>query len=159
MSFDAYNESDVLIAAVERYFERTGHYPERILADKIYRNRNNLAYCREHRIRLSGPSLGRPKKNAVTDRKTEYKDNADRIAVERAFALAKQKYGLGLITSRLDETTRSSIALSVIAIILFHLYPCLFKTMSESSPHFLPDLPAACFPQSLPLTVHVSAAY
>ena len=111
MSFDAYNESDVLIAAVERYFERTGHYPERILADKIYRNRNNLAYCREHRIRLSGPSLGRPKKNAVTDRKTEYKDNADR----REFALEKQKYGLGLITSRLDETTRSSIALSVIA--------------------------------------------
>lgn len=55
------------------------------------------------------------RKNAVTDRKTEYKDNADRIAVERAFALAKQKYGLGLITSRLDETTRSSIALSVIA--------------------------------------------
>ena len=64
---------------------------------------------------MSGPSLGRPKKNAGTDKKTEYKDNADRIAVERAFALAKQKYGLGLITSRLDETTRSSIALSVIA--------------------------------------------
>lgn len=115
MSFDAYNESDVLIEAVKRYFERTGHYPERILADKIYRNRNNLAYCREHGIRLSGSSLGRPKKNAGTDKKTEYKDNADRIAVERAFALAKQKYGLGLITSRLDKTTRCSIALSVIA--------------------------------------------
>ena len=109
MSFDAYNESDVLIAAAERYFERTGHYPERILADKIYRNRNNLVYCREHGIRLSGPSSGRPKKNATTDRKTEYEDNADRIAVERAFALAKQKYGLGLITSRLDETTRNGI--------------------------------------------------
>lgn len=107
MSFDAYNESDVLIAAAEWYFERTGHYPERILADKIYRNRNNLVYCREHGIRLSGSSLGRPKKNVTTDRKTEYEDNADRIAVERAFALAKQKYGLGLITSRLDETTRS----------------------------------------------------
>lgn len=127
MSFDAYNESDVLIAAAERYFERTGHYPERILADKIYRNRNNLAYCREHRIRLSGPSLGRPKKNAVTDRKTEYRDNADRIAVERAFALAKQKYGLGLITSRLDETTRSSIALSVIAINLDRISRSLLR--------------------------------
>lgn len=115
LSFDAYNESDVLIAASERYFERTGHYPERILADKIYRNRNNLAYCRGHGIRLSGPALGRPKKNAQTDKKTEYKDNADRIAVERAFALAKQKYGLGLITGRLDETTRCSIVLSVIA--------------------------------------------
>ena len=103
------------IAAAEQYFERTGHYPERILADKIYRNRNNLVYCREHGIRLSGPSLGRPKENATTDRKTEYEDNADRIAVERAFALAKQKYRLGLITSRLDETTGSSIVLSVIA--------------------------------------------
>ena len=45
----------------------------------------------------------------------EYRDNADRVAVERAFALAKQKYGLGLITNRLDATTRCSIALSVIA--------------------------------------------
>ena len=35
--------------------------------------------------------------------------------MERAFALAKQKYGLGLITSRLDKTTRCSIELSVIA--------------------------------------------
>lgn len=25
--FEAYNESDVLITAVERYHERTGHYP------------------------------------------------------------------------------------------------------------------------------------
>ena len=115
LSFDAYNESDVLIAAAERYIERTGHYPERILADKIYRNRNNLSYCREHGIRLSGPALGRPKKNAGTDKKTEYRDNADRVAVERAFAIAKQKYGLGLITSRLDKTTRCSTALSVIA--------------------------------------------
>ena len=61
-SFDAYNESDVLIGAVERYYKRTGHYPERVLADKIYRNRNNLGYCREHGIRLSGPALGRPKR-------------------------------------------------------------------------------------------------
>lgn len=45
MSFDSYNESEVLIAVVEQYFERTGHCSERILADKIYRNRNNLAYC------------------------------------------------------------------------------------------------------------------
>ena len=91
MSFDAYNESDVLITAVERYVERTGHYPERILADKIYRNRNNLAYCREHRIRLSGPSLGRPKKNAVTDRKTEYKDNADRICSGKSICPCETK--------------------------------------------------------------------
>lgn len=33
MSFDAYNESDVLINAVERYRVHTGRYPERVLAD------------------------------------------------------------------------------------------------------------------------------
>ena len=37
-SFNAYNESDVLIGAVENYYRRTGYYPQRILADKIYRN-------------------------------------------------------------------------------------------------------------------------
>ena len=114
-SFDAYNESDVLISAVERYKGRTGHYPVRILADKIYRNRENLAYCKAHGIRLSGPALGRPKKNPDEDRKTEYQDAVDRIGVERSFSLAKRCFGLGLITTKLDTTTRSSIVLSIIA--------------------------------------------
>ena len=114
VSFDAYNESDVLIGAIERYKERTGHYPERALADKIYRNRDNLAYCRLHGIRLSGPSLGRPRKNVAADKKTEYVDNADRIEVERTFSLAKRCYGLGIIKTKLDSTTRSSIALSIL---------------------------------------------
>jgi len=114
LSFDAYNESDVLIGAIERYRERTGHYPERALADKIYRNRENLAFCKLHGIRLSGPSLGRPRKDAVVDKKCEYIDNADRVEVERSFSLAKRCYGLGKITTKLDVTTRSSIALSIL---------------------------------------------
>ena len=69
LSFDAYNESDVLTDAFERYKERTGHYPQRVLADKIYRNRENLSFCRQKGIRLSGPALGRPGKNAVADKK------------------------------------------------------------------------------------------
>lgn len=32
MSYEAYNESDVLIGAVERYAKREGHYPERAFA-------------------------------------------------------------------------------------------------------------------------------
>lgn len=115
LSFEAYNESEVLREAVERYKERTGHYPRRVLADKIYRNRSNLSYCKERGIRLSGPSLGRPKKDVETDRKTEYTDNADRVEVERAFSLAKRRYGLGCVVTRLTETTKSSIALSIIA--------------------------------------------
>ena len=64
-SFDAYNEATTLQEAIERYREREGHYPRRVLADKIYRNRDNLNYCKLHGIRLSGPALGRPKKTNV----------------------------------------------------------------------------------------------
>ena len=90
------------------------HYPERALADKIYRNRENPTYCKLHSIRLSGPSLGRPRKNVVIDKKTEYMYNADRVEVERSFSLAKRCYGLGRIMLKLDSTTRSSIVLSIL---------------------------------------------
>ena len=59
-SFDAYNESATLKDVAERFKERTGHYPERVLADQIYRTRENRSFCKENGIRLSGPKLGRP---------------------------------------------------------------------------------------------------
>lgn len=114
ISFEAYNESEVLTDVIDRYKQRTGRYPERVLADKIYRNRSNLTYCKERGIRLSGPALGRPRKDAVVDKKTEYCDNTDRVEVERAFSLAKGSYGLGLIRTRLEDTTRGSIILSIL---------------------------------------------
>ena len=115
LSFDAYNESDVLKTALENYRERTGHYPERVLADQIYRNRDNINICKKWHIRLSGKALGRPKKIPAVDKKTEYQDNVDRIEVERKFSLAKRKFGLGLIRTKLENTTKSSILLTIIA--------------------------------------------
>ncbi len=121
LSFDAYNESDVLIGAIESYNQRTGHYPERVLVDQIYRNRNNRAYCREKGIRISGPALGRPKQLSKEEKLRSYIDNTDRIEVERGFSLAKRCYGMGLIKTKLDTTTRSSIALSILAMNVNHL--------------------------------------
>ncbi len=115
LSFDAYNESDVVKTALENYRERTGHYPERVLADQIYRNRDNINFCKKWHIRLSGKALGRPKKIPAVDKKTEYQDNVDRIEVERKFSLAKRKFGLGLIRTKLENTTKSSILLAIIA--------------------------------------------
>lgn len=117
LSFDAYNENKVLTTAIENYKERTGHYPERVLADQIYRNKDNISFCTRHGIRLSGKRLGRPKKNVDTAvrKKTEHKDNTDRIEVERKFSLAKRKFGLGLLVTKREDTTKSSIVLSVIA--------------------------------------------
>lgn len=115
LCFDAYNECDVLTGAIERYRERTGHYPERVLVDQIYRNRGNRAYCKKYGIRISGPALGRPHALSAEEKKQAYADNTDRIEVERGFSLAKRCYGLGLLKTKLDITTRSSIALSILA--------------------------------------------
>ena len=114
LSFDAYNESSTLIEAIERYKERTGSYPERVLADKIYRNRDNLNYCKEFNIRLSGPALGRPKKDEIRNKRQDYIDEGERIEVERKFSLAKRKCGMGMIMTKLPETGMHSIAMSII---------------------------------------------
>jgi len=127
LSFDAYNESDVLKTALENYRERTGHYPERTLADQIYINRDNINFCKKWHIRISGKALGRPKKHPDVDKKTEYQDNVDRIEVERKFSLAKRKFGLGLIRTKLDNTTKSSILLAIIAMNVDRLSSLLIR--------------------------------
>ena len=121
ISFEAYNESTCLIEAIERFKERTGYYPERVLADQIYRTRENRSYCKEHGIRLSGPKLGRPSATAKVDKKQEYQDNTDRIEVERTFSLSKRCYGMSCITTKLEETQLTSIALSVFVTNLFRI--------------------------------------
>jgi hypothetical protein len=122
--FDAYNESGLLCSEIERYRERNGYYPKRVLADKIYRNRENLKYCSERGIRLSGPALGRRPLGFVPDKKGEYRDKCERIEVERAFSLAKRKYGLGTVYTRLKETTIGAIALSIMVLNLNKVLFC-----------------------------------
>lgn len=73
-SFDAYSEAGNLKVMAERFRGREGHYSVRILTDKIYRNRDNLSYCKKHDIRLSGPALGRPKKGEIRNKTQDYQD-------------------------------------------------------------------------------------
>ena len=115
-SFDAYNEAGNLQEMTERFREREGHYPSRILADKIYRNRENLSYCKEHGIRLSGPALGRPRKGESRDKAQDYQDECERVEVERRFSLAKRKCGMGLVTAKLRETVAHVITMSVLVL-------------------------------------------
>ena len=115
-SFDAYNEATKLIETIERYRAREGHYPERVLADKIYRNRENLSYCKAHGIRLSGPALGRPKKDEQRDRRQTYLDQNERIEVERQFSLAKRKCNLGKVKTKLEGTVGFTLAMSIVVL-------------------------------------------
>ena len=129
LSFDAYNECAVLKTAIANYRERTGRYPERVLVDQIYRNRENLSFCSGLGIRLSGKRLGRPKKNADSkaEKKVAYQDNTDRIEVERKFSLAKRKFGLGLLLTKREDTTKASIVLSIIAMNIDRLAAMLLR--------------------------------
>lgn len=114
LDWEAYNESATLIETVDRYFEQTGYYPERVLADKIYRTRENLRYCDTHGIRLNGPKLGRPPKdNRLYQQqcKLERSEAGERNAVEGKFGEGKRTYNLGHIKMRLQETSETGIHL------------------------------------------------
>ena len=97
-------------------FSSSTVYPARVLADKIYRNRDNLNFCRERGIHLAGPALGRPKKDEQPDRKQNYMDECERVEVERRYSLAKRKCNLGLVTARLADTTFHCIAMSIVVL-------------------------------------------
>ncbi|MGI5986155.1 MAG: transposase [Oscillospiraceae bacterium] len=58
-----------MIKASEAYKVRYGHYPRRILADKIFRTRHNRRYCKARGIHLNGPPLGRPPKDRTVLRR------------------------------------------------------------------------------------------
>lgn len=142
-SFDAYNEGTTLIESVMNYHRKFGAYPEAILADKIYRNRENLRFCKENNIRLSGPPLGRPTKDPELLReqvRQERKDSGDRNAVEGKFGEGKRFYGLNRIMTRLSETSETVIAMQllvmnlekILRILLAHFYVLVFRLILRS---------------------------
>ena len=114
----------------ERFREREGHYPSRILADKIYRNRENLSYCKAQGIRLSGPALGRPRKDEARDKAQDYRDECERVEVERKFSLAKRKCGMGLVTAKLRQTAAHVIAMSILVLNLRRIPRALWRLLS-----------------------------
>ncbi|MZP31491.1 IS5 family transposase [Heliobacterium undosum] len=129
LSWDSYNEAETLRGAVERYKERHGHYPEAVLADRIYRNRENLAFCKQRGIRLSGPRLGRPLANGLlkkAEKRMERLDARQRNAVEGKFGEGKRKYGLACIMARLKETAECMISMQFLVMNLEHKLRVLF---------------------------------
>ena len=117
LSFDAFNEATDFYAAVEGYRKDHGFYPARVLADKIYRNREILAWCKERKIQMTGPALGRPPKNQEKkreSRKQEYQDICDRNIVEGEFGVGKRSYGLNRIMAHLPETSFCVIGIALL---------------------------------------------
>jgi len=122
LSWDNFQEGITLQESVESYRADTGVYPERILADKVYRNRENLQYCKERGIRISGPKLGRPPKDKKLYRQQlleERRESGERNAVESAFGVGKRRYSLNLVMERLRETSEVAIHVCVLTMNLW----------------------------------------
>ena len=115
VSWDSYNESGDLIGQAEKYHQRFGYWPESVHADKIYRTRANLRFCKKHGIRLSGPTLGRPPGETATQKEIRqqiYRDEVARNAIEGKFGQAKRRFCLGRIMCKLARTSESAILLT-----------------------------------------------
>jgi IS5 family transposase len=118
-SWDNFNECLDLKSQAEFYKRRFGVYPESVHADRIYRTRDNLRFCKKHGIRLSGPRLGRPPKqtheNAArlkAEAQLARQDELDRIPIEGKFGQGKRRYGLGRVMTKLASTSQTAISLS-----------------------------------------------
>lgn len=127
LSWDAYNESTTLKDTVKEYKKQTGFYPQRILADKIYRTRDNLQYCEKHHIHMSGPKLGRPPKDKALyaqQCRDERREAGERNEVEGKFGTAKRCYGLDRLTARLQSTCETQIHMIVLTMNLWKRMKC-----------------------------------
>lgn len=114
LGWDNYNESLDLMAQIRSYKNRFGFYPASVHADKIYRNRKNINFCKELGIRLSGPPLGRPSKDLserIASRKLARQDEIDRIPIEGKFGQAKRRFSLSRIMCKLSRTSETAIAI------------------------------------------------
>ncbi|MCW2279477.1 DDE family transposase [Heliophilum fasciatum] len=77
----------VQLARIIPWDEIGKHYAF-MFPERIYHNRENLAYCKARGIRLSGPRLGRPPANRLlkkTEKQIEKLDARQRNAVKGKF--------------------------------------------------------------------------
>lgn len=113
ISWDNFNESGDLKSQVEAYKTYTGYYPESVHVDKIYRNRDNRAWCKDRGIRISGPPLGRPVKNISKEQKRQaLEDERIRNCIEGKFGQGKRRFSLGRVMAKLPHTTLTAIAIT-----------------------------------------------
>lgn len=132
-SWDNFHEGVTLIETLEAYKRRFGFYPKAVLADQIYRTRENRTFCKTHGIRLSGPALGRPVQGeeAAEQRRVARQDASERNAIEGKFGEGKRKYGLGRIRARLATTSETVIALQLLVMNLERRLRDLFVSLMK----------------------------
>ena len=111
IAYDNFSEAKYLEATVEEFKRMFGFYPKVIIGDRAYPTNDNRKYCKERGIRLSAPRRGRKSDEEIeAEKKQLYEDSCLRNAVEASYGVGKRKYGLGLIMTKLYDTTKTAIS-------------------------------------------------
>lgn len=122
ISWDNFNESGDLKMQVEIFKKNTGYYPESVHVDKIYRNKENRAWCKKKGIRISGTPLGRPPKNVSKETKRQAQlDERVRNSIEGKFGQAKRRFSLNKVMAKLSNTSATTIAITFLVMNLSKL--------------------------------------
>ncbi|BAY93156.1 transposase [Microchaete diplosiphon NIES-3275] len=134
ISWDNFNESTDFKTQIESNKNYTGYYPESVHVDKIYRTRENRAWCKERGIRISGVPLGRPPRNLSKEKKKQaLQDERIRNYIEGKFGEGKRRFSLGRVMAKLSHTSQTAIAITFLVMNLsthlsrvFYAFFCLF---------------------------------
>jgi transposase, IS5 family len=125
LSWEAFNEGTRLMSTIENYKRRFGYYPQKVMADKIYCNRDNRAKLKLLGVTLVAKPLGRP--SLAVDNHIR---PGERNPIEGKFGQAKTAYGMNRIKARLQQTSESWVASIVLVLNLIKLIGaaplCLF---------------------------------
>jgi transposase, IS5 family len=110
LDWDNFHDGAILDQALEKYRQVYGCYPERVLGDRLYGNRENRQLLKEKGIRFVGRALGRRSAQQKQEEKLLIKEMAERNAIEGKIGQGKNGYGLAKIKARLRETSESWIS-------------------------------------------------
>lgn len=146
LSWDAFNESKHLQDQVERYKDRFGFYPEKVIADKIYGTHENREYLKSHTIHFSGKALGRPphltKSEISLERKKRKEEQGIRNGIEGKFGEGKRRYSLNCVKAKTKLTSESWVAavffvMNLAAWLRKDLFLSFFKLFEIVKEHFM----------------------
>ena len=128
ISWDNFNESTDFQAQVEAFKQATGHYPESVHVDRIYRTGQNRAFCKDKGIRMSGPPLGRPPAFISPEQKKQAReDERIRSSIEGKFGVSKRRFSLSRVMAKLPHTSETAIAITFLVMNLSILLRQVFS--------------------------------
>jgi len=134
ISWEAFNEALDLKMQVEKYLKTFGRYPELLLADGIYLNRENRHWLKEKGIRIVGKPLGRPRKEQLSayQKRKQKKERNQRNLVEGKIGQGKNGYGLNKIRARRQDTSQSWISAIFFVMNLVNLMKVAKKKLKQT---------------------------